>query len=96
MDSNLKAVDWQEYYRDLLEGESQGGGCGSNVDKAGDFKDSIQEIEIFYAIRELKKKKAVGVDGIPNKAWIYAIDDLVKVLSKLLRKVQEGQDLPEN
>lgn len=35
-----------------------------SIEKTGDLKDSMHEIEIVDAIRTLKKKKAFGVDVI--------------------------------
>lgn len=39
----------------------------------------MHENEIVDVIRKLKMKKAVGLDGIPNEAWIHANDELVEV-----------------
>lgn len=52
-DSNLKAKDWQEYYRDLLERvRVRVMGKKVNIDKVGDYKDILYEVEINYVIRK--------------------------------------------
>lgn len=35
-------------------------------------EDRIKEMEIRKAVKKMKMKKAVGIDGIPTEAWKYA------------------------
>lgn len=35
-------------------------------------EDRIKEMEIRKAIKKMKMKKAVGIDGIPTETWKYA------------------------
>jgi len=49
--------------------------------------EDIQEKEIWDVVRRMKKRKAVGINGIPMEAWIYAGEDLRGNLVNLLKQV---------
>ncbi|EFN73348.1 hypothetical protein EAG_02315, partial [Camponotus floridanus] len=49
--------------------------------------------EIEVTIRKLKKKKAVGPDGIGNEAWIYGIEKLRGKMKEILNKMWNGGKL---
>ena len=46
--------------------------------------------EVLLAVRRLKKKKAVGYDGIANEVWKYSGQMLFERLMLVLKKVWEG------
>ena len=55
------------------------------------LKGEIKEEEIINAIKKLKRRKATGIDGIPNEAWIEEIEKLKEELKICLNKVwREG------
>jgi len=56
----------------------------------------IQEKEIWDVVRRMKKRKAVGIDGIPMEAWIYAGKDLRGNLVNLLKQVWKDNKIPED
>ena len=42
----------------------------------------IEEEEITNAIKKLKRRKATGIDGISNEAWIEGMDQIKEELKK--------------
>lgn len=50
----------------------------------------ISEEEICKAIKNLKKKKAVGEDGTKSEAWIEGGEKVMKVLTRELKKISKG------
>lgn len=53
------------------------------------------EEEINMIIKNLKKKKATGQDRIPNKAWTYRKEKIVKSITKCINNIQKGKKIPE-
>ena len=55
----------------------------------------IGEEEIVKAIKQLKRRKATGIDGIPNEAWIEGIHQIKRDLKDCLDKVWKEGQFPE-
>ena len=55
----------------------------------------IKEEEIMNAIKKLKRRKATGIDGIPNEAWREGIEQLKEELKISLNKVWTEGLFPE-
>lgn len=51
--------------------------------EAGELKKG----EIRKALRSMKLKKVVGVDGIPMEVWKYAGEELWKEVISLMKKI---------
>lgn len=51
---------------------------------------------IMTQVKRLNKGKAVGEDRINNKTWIYMTEEISKPLMKVLEKVWEEGNLPED
>lgn len=51
--------------------------------EAGELKKG----EIRKALRSMKLKKVVGVDGIPTEIWKYAGEELWKEVISLMKKI---------
>ena len=46
-------------------------------------------------IRNLKKKKAAGQDGITNEAWIIGENELREDLRNILNEIWKGGEIPD-
>jgi hypothetical protein len=47
-------------------------------------------------IRNLKKKKALGRDGMQNEAWMYGTEIIVERMVELMNGVWRGEGFPVN
>lgn len=54
------------------------------------------EEEIWDAIKKLKKRKAVGVDGIPMEAWKFGRGTVKEKLVELLRQIWKEGYIPKD
>jgi hypothetical protein len=45
-------------------------------------------------IRNLKKRKAPGRDGVQNEAWIYRTEKMVERMAELMNGVSRGKGFP--
>lgn len=59
-------------------------------------EDNIEKEEVIYQLRNLKKKKAMGEDGLENEVWKYAPKEVGEALWELLRKIWNGEGIPED
>ncbi|XP_050585091.1 uncharacterized protein LOC126919653 [Bombus affinis] len=57
--------------------------------------DNIEKEEVIYQLRNLKVKKATGEDRLENEVWKYAPKEVGEALWKLLRKIWNGERIPE-
>lgn len=66
---SIEKGEWQEYFRTLLEGKAE----KSTGERRGMIREDreLRDCEIKKAIKKAKKKKAGGIDGITNEAWLY-------------------------
>lgn len=71
---------------------------GGREDRRGDME--FIEEDVGRAIERLKNKKAPRIDGridgIPMKAWRYGGATIQKGLTELLRRISNGDNLPED
>ena len=66
---------WLEHFKKQLEGtEIERAETNERNEERKQLEGEIKEEEIVNAIRKLKKRKATGIDGIPNEAWIEGIE----------------------
>lgn len=56
----------------------------------------MEEEEIWDAIKKLKKRKAVGVDGIPMEAWKFGRGTVKEKLVELLRQIWKEGYIPKD
>lgn len=59
-----------------------------------DDEEDVIETEIVNVIEGLKLNKAVGVDGIPAKAWKIGRNKVRRELSDLIRKIWKNGNIP--
>ncbi|XP_043604110.1 LOW QUALITY PROTEIN: golgin subfamily A member 6-like protein 22 [Bombus pyrosoma] len=58
-------------------------------------EDNIEKEEVIYQLRKLKEK-ATGEDGLENEVWKYAPKEVREALWELLRKIWNGEGIPED
>ncbi|XP_025262551.1 golgin subfamily A member 6-like protein 22 [Camponotus floridanus] len=108
IDENIRREDWIKHFTKQLggteidigeEGERTEEVTNEELEKGGSrgadckITEEITEEEIEVTIRKLKKKKAVGPDGIGNEAWIYGIEKLRGKMKEILNKMWNGGKL---
>lgn len=59
-------------------------------------EDNIEKEEVMYQLRNLKEKKAMEEDGLENEVWNYAPKEVGEALWELLRKIWNGEEIPED
>lgn len=69
--------EWRDYFRELLEGkeqlrmtEEQSKKERTTIEGQEEDNAVITEEEIEKQMKKLKKRKAVGKDGLENEVWI--------------------------
>ena len=74
MDKSITKEQWKEHFREqYIIGDIEEGMATEEEENEQGETPTLQEItetEIIETIRNLKKKKAAGQDGITNEAWI--------------------------
>ncbi|XP_025271364.1 golgin subfamily A member 6-like protein 22 [Camponotus floridanus] len=108
IDENIRREDWIKHFTKQLggterdigeEGERTEEMTNEELEKGGSrgadcrITEEITEEEIEVTIRKLKKKKAVGPDGIGNEAWIYGIEKIRGKMKEILNKMWNGGKL---
>ena len=98
IENDIGKREWKDHFRTLLEGaEERTVGQERRADEIAEKeKAKITATEIKAAWGMLKKKKAAGLDGIPNEAWIYGGEALTNKLIGIIGKVWEGEGVPED
>ena len=89
--------EWNNHFRTLLEGSAEkkvGVDRRREETRVDEEKVSAREIKSYF--RKLKKKKAAGMDTIPNEVWIYGGEDLINNLICVIGKVWDGEEIPED
>ena len=59
-------------------------------------EDNVEKEEVIYQLRNLKEKKAMVEDRLENEVWKYAPKNVGEVLWELLRKIWNGEGIPED
>jgi len=92
----LHLEEWQNYFCHILEGHKKRKEEGRKErEQEEGQEDDLRDEEIEQQIVNLKRRKAVGVDGIENEAWIYSEGQLRKKLKEMLRRVWRREGFPE-
>lgn len=58
-------------------------------------EEELEEEEIEKQLRKMKRKKAAGMDGVTNEAWLYSEGKIRTKLKELIRRVWRGEGMPE-
>ncbi|XP_024891322.1 trichohyalin-like, partial [Temnothorax curvispinosus] len=94
VNEEIKPEEWKEYFIDLMGGVEnrvvKGEGNGSRQEE-----EEIGLEEIRNVIKKLKTGKAIGNDGIPNEAWKYGEEEMVKWIWEVCKRVWRGEGWPE-
>ena len=59
-------------------------------------EDNVEKEEVIYQLRNLKEKKAMVEDRLENEVWKYAPKNVGEVVWDLLRKIWNGEGIPED
>ncbi len=96
---NIKIEEWREYFIRILEGAETNEEQKTEVNRQEtgtiEEREEIGKEEVIRVIGKMKKGKAAGIDGIQNEHWIYATENIVEGLTKMLDKIWKGEGLPE-
>ena len=57
---------------------------------------SITEKEIRQAIKELRREKSPGDDGLPSEFYKAFVDELIEILVELLNNIRLSEILPSS
>ena len=92
IDSNIDLNEWKKHFINLLEDtEECKKGSSREVETIILEQERITRLEIIQAIKTLRKKKAAGIDEIPNEVWIFGGSGLIDILENLINKIWEGK-----
>ena len=93
---NITLEQWKAHFMNLLEGSAVRQKGEPRVKESVESEhEKLTEIEIAKAFCKLRKKKAAGVDGIPYEAWINGGQNIRVALMDLMKRVWQGDGLPD-
>lgn len=92
--NSIGKEEWVEHFTLLLEG-SREKKIGEKREAVDEEEGTLDAREIYQTIKNLRKGKAAGCDGIPNEAWMYGNQEVVGRLIKLIKNIWEGEEIPE-
>jgi hypothetical protein len=84
----------EEYFMKLLEGRKEEGEAGTQMKEkqTAPEETEITAEEVERQIRNLKKRKAPGRDGVQNEAWTYGTERMVERMVELMNGYGEERD----
>lgn len=93
IENKIGKHEWKEHFRILLQGsdEKVRGERRQRLEQ----EPELEEREVGKAIKKAKKKKAAGIDGITNEAWKFGEEITEKRLGNIIRRVWNGEGIPE-
>lgn len=104
IDDNIEMEKWTEHFMELLEGskikrkeEKEIREVKELVEREEEGKEKEDEItdeEIISQLRELKKRKAPGENGIENEAWRLMPKEIGEVMARLIKKIWKEGGIP--
>ncbi|XP_024884072.1 uncharacterized protein LOC112462473, partial [Temnothorax curvispinosus] len=102
-EANIRKEAWKKHFMELLE-ETEGQmdyGNSSNLVRTPGVQEYMEEElpseeEVHEAVKKLRTKKAVGVDGIPMEAWKYGGRFVRNGLVELIRQIWMEGDFPKD
>jgi len=108
IDDNIEMESWTEHFMELLEGsririkrkeEKETGKEVETIEREQEEEEKEEEItdeEIISQLRELKKRKAPGENGIENEAWRLMPKEIGEVMARLFKKIWKEGGIPED
>ena len=87
---------WKEYFEDLLNVPLPADPLPP-VQPREDLPDEppVSLEEVKAAVRKLKLRRACGVDEIPGELWRHGGDSACEALHRLISKIWEAEELPD-
>ena len=87
---------WLEHFETQLEGKKiEKEEVNENNASRKGLEGDIEEDEIAKAIKKLKRKKAMGIVGLPNEAWVEGINLVREELKDCLNTVWKNEEFPK-
>ncbi|KMQ91376.1 neurofilament medium polypeptide-like protein [Lasius niger] len=80
--------DWKNHFQHLLEGSEKD--KKEDVERRSlneDQEEELRDEEIEKQIKKLKRKKAVGADGLGSEVWLYSEGQIREKLKELCKLV---------
>lgn len=96
VDERIEMKEWKEYFVNMLGGVEERERTEVKVRKRWE-EGGVEELtreEVRRMIKKLKKKKAAGIDGIPNEAWMYGGEKLEKTVWEMCNRAWKGEEIP--
>jgi hypothetical protein len=89
VNEEITMQEWEEYFMKLLEGREEEGEANTQIkEKQTEPEETeITAEEVERQIRNLKKRKAAGRDGMLNEAWMYGTERMIKRMVELMNGV---------
>ncbi|XP_024884283.1 trichohyalin-like [Temnothorax curvispinosus] len=94
VNEEIKPEEWKEYFMELMGGVENRVVKGEG-DRSRQEEEEIGLEEIRNVIKKLKTGKAISNDGIPNEAWKYGGEEMVKWIWEVCKRVWRGEGWPE-
>lgn len=99
VDNDISLDEWKEHFRKLLDGTTArkcGVGRDNDKEAMNGERDQLTYQEFIMAVKRMKKKKAAGLDGIPNEAWIHLDERARDVMFGVIDGIWNGEDVPDD
>ena len=92
LSDDISMDKWREHFIKLLQGseERQHAKISRRIEEV-----KLTDSEIETQIKNLKKEKAAGEEGIKNEAWIHSKGRIREKLKELIKLVWRGEGFPE-
>ena len=96
VNGSIQMEEWKRHFMEVLGGREER--VGREWGKETRNREQVEEIgveEVREILKELKKGKAVGVDGMPNEAWMYGGENVVRAVWRISNGVWMEEGWPE-
>jgi len=98
-ENNIKGEEWKNHFMELLGGteKDKEEARVEEMDKQKEDKE-LEDEEIERAMKKIKLKKAIRIDGVPMEAWRYGEKAVREGLKEILtiRMVWKEGNIPED
>ena len=96
LDEGIPLEKWEKHFTESLDGtkikvvndfKSEKINREEEEEEETEEEDDIKDVEFAKQIAKLKRRKAVGEDGIENEAWIHATHEIAEAFKKMVRLI---------
>ena len=96
VNKKIVAEEWREYFMRILGGAEDKTAEERGGRRAEDGEQRIEREELRKVLRKLKKGKAAGEDGVPNKVWKLGGEKVEEWVWRFCNRVWRGEGWPES